>query len=51
MTSAAGRAVPDVALAVRRPEGEYVRLERRERREAVPEAGPAGQEAQPVRGR
>jgi hypothetical protein len=47
-------AVPDAPLAVRRPVEQYGgtgrRLERRERREAAPEAGSAGREAQPVRG-
>jgi hypothetical protein len=48
-------AAPDASLAVRRPVEQYERtgrrLERRERREAAPEAGFAGREAQPVRGR
>jgi hypothetical protein len=48
-------AAPDAALAVRRPVEQYGstgrRLERRERREAAPEPGYAGREAQPVRSR
>jgi hypothetical protein len=49
-----GLAAPDALLAVRRPVGQYGtarRVERREQREAAPEAGSAGREAQPVRGR
>jgi hypothetical protein len=39
-------------LAVRRPVGQYGGTARRpERREAAPEAGSAGREAQPARGR
>jgi hypothetical protein len=48
-------AVPGALLAVRSPVEQYGRTgrqaERRERREAVPEAGSAGREAQPARGR
>jgi hypothetical protein len=48
-------AVPDAPLAVRRPVEQYGNtgrwLERRERCEAAPEAGFAGREARPVRGR
>ena len=49
--SADAPAVPDAPLAVRRPVEQYGGTERRERREAAPEAGSAGREAQPVRGR
>lgn len=53
--SAGALAVPGASLGVHRPVGQYgstaLRLERRERREAVPEAGSAGREAQPARGR
>jgi hypothetical protein len=46
---------PDAQLAVRRPVEQCWstgrRLRRSERREAAPEAGSAGREAQPVRGR
>jgi hypothetical protein len=48
-------AVPDALLAGRGPVEQCIstglRLERREQREAAPEAGSAGGEAQPVRGR
>jgi hypothetical protein len=45
-------AVPDAPLAVRGPVEQYGGTDRRlERREAAPEAGFAGREALPIRGR